>query len=181
MSPEDELLTRTVIYVGLGIGAACMIAAIVIQTHMVHRGKATQKDVRDLVSTLGWTAFFFAATMLAHSGKPSAWMQAIAAALWTSLLVSLVPDWINSGAKALRAVASGWGIRAVPAVIYAAAYVSLVIFGIAYSLPAALLPKAVAVCAGSVGGLVWRAIRLAQASRPEDPPEAESLIIKASS
>lgn len=188
MSPEDEMLWRTVLYVGLGIGVLCMAAALAIQVWMLRKGKATRKDVRDLVTGFLLFAPLAALAILAilapgyePSRSVSATVDSLFVALFTSMIISRLPEAINRGTEAVGALAHGGDWREViwlariPAVITVAAY------AIAHFMPASWTLRATALFVGCVAGLIWRWVLLTRASLPQEPPEAESLIIKAGS
>ncbi|MCX6377351.1 MAG: hypothetical protein NTU88_15170 [Armatimonadetes bacterium] len=185
MSPQDQLLSQVVLYVGLGIGLLCMVAAMAIEICMRRRGKVTRKDVRDLVTGVLFIAVFVAVLMLVGRAKPSGKMPAVVdalfAAVYMSIAISAVSRLIDHGTEAVGALASGGGLRLVFWLITDAAAITIVAFFIMHFLPASWVLRVIAVFVGSVAGLIWRGVQLTRANRPEEPPEAESLIIKASS
>jgi len=52
MSPEDEMLSQVVLYIGLGIGALCLAAALFVQWRMCRAGKASRGDVVGLIGVI---------------------------------------------------------------------------------------------------------------------------------
>jgi len=184
MSPEDEALSRIVLYVGLGIGLLCVAAALAIQVWMLRKGKATRKDLRDLVMGLLFVAFLLALTMLMqsgkHPGKPPIAVQAVVAAVFTSIYVLVLPGLIDGGMAAVGALIRHDRLRGAMRLAAAAMGMTMMAGAIINILPASWVLRAIALFTGSVAGLIARCVQLSRANRPE-PPESESLIIKASS
>jgi len=186
MGPEDEMLWRTVLYVGLGIGVLCVTAALAIQIRMFRKGKGTRKDVRDLVTLLLYMVPFTVLAVLGilspgyePSSKVSAAVDSLFVVWWTSIIISRLPEAINRGTAAVNALVRGGDWREVIWLAWIPAFLTLAIFCIAHFLPASWALRAIALFVGSLAGLIWRWVQLSRANRPDEPPEAESLIVRA--
>ena len=192
MSTADEMLWRTVLYVGLGIGVLCMAAALALQIRMLRKGKATRKDTRELITALIYCVIFTALGVLAirepgykPSTSVSEAMGTLFASWFTAIIISRLPEIIRSGTDAVGSLAGGGGVRAVIrfAMVTAAITMTtfLTVFGLMWFMPASWTLRVIAVFVGCVAGLIWRWLQLSRANRPEEPREAESLMFKASS
>ncbi|MCX6377350.1 MAG: hypothetical protein NTU88_15165 [Armatimonadetes bacterium] len=177
MGPEDEMLWRTVLYVGLGVGVLCMAAALALQIRMLRKGKATRKDVRDLVTLVLYGVPCAALGVLAirapgyePSGKVSAAVGTLFVAWWTCIIISRLPEIIRSGTDAVATLARSGGVRAVIWLAMVAAAITmtpfLTVFGLMLFMPASWTLRVIVVFVGSVAGLIWRWVLLTRTDRP---------------
>jgi hypothetical protein len=187
MSPEDELLSRTMLYVGLGVAAVCLIVAWVVEIRMVRKGKVTRKDVWELLACLAIVAVFAWPDIvgaLRTPGELPKWIEdyrsSVFAVACVLIFLSVLPWLIHTGTAAVGAASRGRLLRGAVVVLAVAAGIAALTLNTIGVMPRSWILRAIVLFIGSAMWLVARGLQLARAECPE-PPEAESLIIKASS
>jgi hypothetical protein len=177
----DDALVRAVTYVGIGIAMLCLAAAIFVQVWWYRKGRATAKDLSELLSGLAWILVFGGATV-ASSLFPG---RSLATSVITSFLSTTVSVWLviltyNIVSK-IRLAREGISVSECAILVILLILVTKSVLHAAYELPRTGGMQGIIVFAGAIFGLAgaWLQDTL-QENKSKAADTDKVVIIKAS-
>ncbi|MCX6377352.1 MAG: hypothetical protein NTU88_15175 [Armatimonadetes bacterium] len=181
MSPQDQLLSQVVLYIGLGIGALCLLVALLVQVRQYRTGRASRADwvglVGVIVGILILTAYY---VYWEPVGRGALAEKAVMSTLYVACSISILYRIVRFSVWTFTA-AIGMSVRETVQQIGSAAGITLIILLIAdilHTLPRLLWLQAVVLFVGTLLGLLHARPSRATNTGGTAPQEKESPIIR---
>lgn len=181
MSPEDQLLQRMVMCVGIGIGALCLLVAVFVQVRLCRAGKASRGDLLGLIGVIVGLAILTAYEIYWEPvGRGALAEKAVMSTLAIACSISLLYRILQFIVHTLTLETTA-GVRAILPLTGSAAGIALILLLVANILPKPAWLQAVVLFTGTMLGLLLAWPSRATNTRGTAPDEKPSPIIRAGS